>query len=156
MSEVNVSLLKFALPSPANSEINRDTGSPCSISASRSYGHPMLIAKANYRALANLPPVNASDLRSLEGLIGRLNDAICGLMKSGHSKEVDSVMSMETALAKLPACLKAEWDDQIKNMRHDPKLTHLRNWLYRRIMGRKIASAGEGPPQPDRKREGQH
>ena len=104
----------------------------------------MLIAKANYRFLANLPSVKAGDLKSLETFVGCLNDAMCVLTKSGHSKEVDSTMSMEAVLAKLPACLKDEWGDKIIKMHHDPNLTHLRDWLYWGIMGRSHPNTNHG------------
>ena len=115
------------------------------------YGHPMLIAKANYQALANFPNVKPGDLKSLERFTGCFNDAVSGLLKTGHDSDIYSIMTMESVLAKLSSCIKNEWGDQIMLMNSEPSLLELKYWLHRKIMGRRMVNAGQLPQ--DRRHE---
>ena len=107
------------------------------------YGHPMLVVKASYQALVNLPIVKTNDLESLERFTGKLNDAIAGLKKTGRENEVYSIMTMESTLSKLPSNIRDEWGDQIMSMDREPNLFDLKNWLHRKIMGRRMTNASK-------------
>ena len=74
-------------------------------------------------------------------------------MESGHVKQVESVMAIESAFAKLPVCLEDEWGDLILNMSQDSNLIHMRGWLQRRIIVCNIASAVQYPSQLNYKQE---
>ena len=69
--------------------------------------HQRMTAKANIYAMANLPPVEMDDFRSLERFEGCFTDLGASLLKGGHSKELNSILVMEHVPSKLP--LRREW-----------------------------------------------
>ena len=66
------------------------------------YGHPGLLAKANTTMITNLPVVKPGDPQSLSRYVGRLNDVVTNLNRTGQAGELKSTIVVKIATAKLP------------------------------------------------------
>ena len=102
------------------------------------YGHPGLLAKANTALITSLPVVKPGDPQSLSKFVGRLNDIIANLNRTGQAEELKSTTVVEITRAKLPRDLRCLWGEEISRNYQATSLVRLKNWLEIKLMGQRF------------------
>ena len=70
--------------------------------------------------------------------MGRLNDVIANLNRTGQAEELKSTTVVEITTAKLPRDLICLWGEELSRNYKETSLVCLKNWLEIKLMGQRF------------------
>ena len=88
--------------------------------------------------ITSLPVVKPGDPQSLSRFVGRLNDVIANLNRTGQAEELKSTTVVEITTAKLPRDLICLWGEELSRNYKETSLVCLKNWLEIKLMGQRF------------------
>jgi len=74
----------------------------------------------------------------LSKFVGRLNDIIANLNRTGQAEELKSTTVVEITTAKLPRDLRCLWGEELSRNYQTTSLMSLKNWLEIKLMGQRF------------------
>ena len=93
------------------------------------YGDPEMIDRAHVAELMSMPAIRNNSQESLTVFSARLRDCITALETGSCHLELDSVVSLDRTLTKIPVELRMLWDHHRVSLKHRTILRDLDLWL---------------------------
>ena len=113
------------------------------------YGNPQVVARAHLRTLMSLPSVKEDDFNELSKLSRALQGAMHALVNGGYDQDLESGISLEHVVSKLPQRLRTKWGIKIYKMTpRRATLKDLAMWLDEFVMGDMMTRMTHGPSKP--------
>ena len=115
------------------------------------YVHPHMVARAHLRGFLDLPPVAEHNETDLKRFTRCLRGVVSTLDSTGYGKDLNSGLTIEQVVDKLPRGLRSVWGRHVFKMLH--KITTLRDldkWLHQYSMGELVLDKGSTPNKWER------
>ncbi|KZS05218.1 Uncharacterized protein APZ42_031649 [Daphnia magna] len=103
------------------------------------YGQPQVVARSHLMALMNLLSIRDDDSDALAKLNRTLHGAMHALRTGGYEQDLESGMTLEHVISRLPPRMRSSWDVKVYRMTPTrATLKDLAKWIDKMVMGELI------------------
>ncbi|XP_045027085.1 uncharacterized protein LOC123470615 [Daphnia magna] len=100
------------------------------------YGQPQVVARSHLMALMNLPSIREDDSEALAKLKRTLYGAMHALRTGGYEQDLESGMTLEHVVSRLPPRMRSSWGVKVYRMTPTrATLKDLAKWIDEMVMG---------------------
>ncbi|KAI9555924.1 hypothetical protein GHT06_018461 [Daphnia sinensis] len=129
------------------------------LTTEKRYGQPQVVARSHLMALMNLPSIRDDDSEELAKLNRTLHGAMHALRTGGYEQDLESGMTLEHVVSRLPPRMRSSWG--VKVYRMTPMRATLKDfakWIDEMVMGELMTrpSSHRSPAPQKEKKSGSH